>query len=123
MARWTDEQVANVVGITLRTGVGIAAAIAFAGGIWFLGTAGGTRADFGSFRGEPSALRSVGGIVGAALHADPRAIIQLGLLCLIATPITRVALSMIGFIRERDRTYIAITATVLVILAAALVGL
>ncbi|MGH7583303.1 MAG: DUF1634 domain-containing protein [Gemmatimonadales bacterium] len=123
MARWTDEQVANAVGLTLRVGVSAAAAITLAGAVWFLVHQGRTHADYAAFRGEPAELRSVTAIVGSALHGRPLGVIQFGLLCLIATPIARVALSLIGFIRERDRTYIAITATVLVILSAALIGL
>lgn len=48
------------------------------------------------------------------LHGQ--AIVMAGLLLLIATPIARVALSIIAFIVERDRLYTAITAAVLLIL-------
>lgn len=44
------------------------------------------------------------------------AIATLGLLLLIATPVTRVAISIFAFIYQRDRTFVAITAVVLMLL-------
>jgi uncharacterized membrane protein len=78
--------------------------------------------DYRTFRGEPQALRSVSGTVAAVLQGNTRALMQLGLLLLIATPIARVALSLVGFAKEGDRRYIAITALVLALLLFSLVG-
>ena len=44
------------------------------------------------------------------------AVIVAGLVLLIATPVIRVAVSLVAFTRERDRTFVAITATVLFLL-------
>jgi len=46
----------------------------------------------------------------------PQAIIALGLLVLIATPVVRVAASIVSFALERDRKYVVITSVVLAIL-------
>ncbi len=46
----------------------------------------------------------------------PQAFIALGLLLLIATPVLRVAVSILGFALERDRKYVSITVAVLAIL-------
>ena len=46
----------------------------------------------------------------------PYAVIALGLLVLIATPVIRVAVTLIGFLRARDWRYVAITAIVLAVL-------
>src|SRR5262249_17975870 len=46
----------------------------------------------------------------------PQAIIALGLLLLVATPVVRVAVSIITFACERDRLYVTITCVVLTIL-------
>src|SRR3984893_487133 len=55
--------------------------------------------------------------VGAGLLiVRPQAIIVLGLLVLIATPVVRVAVSIVAFALERDRTYVVITSLVLAIL-------
>ncbi len=48
--------------------------------------------------------------------------IQLGLLLLIATPIARVAFSVVGFAIERDRMYVVFTLIVLAILLYSLLG-
>jgi len=47
-------------------------------------------------------------------------VLQLGLLILIATPITRVAASVLLFLEERDRLYVGVTLLVLVMLLFAL---
>jgi uncharacterized membrane protein len=44
---------------------------------------------------------------------DPAAIIQLGLLILIATPVARVAFSVFAFAQERDWLYVVVTLIVL----------
>jgi uncharacterized membrane protein len=49
------------------------------------------------------------------------AIVTLGLLVLIATPMMRVAVSVVAFFRHRDRTYALITAAVLCLLLLSLV--
>jgi len=54
------------------------------------------------------------------LELRPIATTQLGLLVLVATPVVRVAVSVVGFARERDALYVAITLAVLAILLASL---
>lgn len=112
----------TIVGNLLRAGVIVSAAIVLAGGIAFLVRHGLEPASYRVFRGEPSELRHVRGVLRgiAALHS--RAVIQLGLLLLIATPIARVGFSLFGFARERDRMYVAFTGVVLVILLYSLLG-
>ena len=57
-----------------------------------------------------------GGLPGRLAALEPAAIAQLGLLTLLATPVSRVAASVVGFALERDRLYAAITLAVLAIL-------
>ena len=62
--------------------------------------------------------------VGAGLKAaQPTAIITAGLLVLLATPVLRVAVSIVAFAIEKDRTYIIITAIVLAILLFSIFGI
>ncbi len=62
--------------------------------------------------------------VAAGLRAaQPMAIITAGLLILLATPVLRVAVSIIAFTIEKDRTYILITAIVLAILLFSIFGI
>lgn len=51
------------------------------------------------------------------------AIIQLGLLILLLTPVTRVALTLVLFLRTRDRIFALITAVVLAILLLGFFGI
>ncbi|MEO8201131.1 MAG: DUF1634 domain-containing protein [Gemmatimonadota bacterium] len=62
---------------------------------------------------KPQTLRSV---FRGVLDLRGEAIIALGLLVLIATPVVRVAVSILTFVEEKDRTYVAITTTVLLLL-------
>ncbi len=120
--RWTDEQVERFVGNLLRYGVLSAALVALIGGVFYLARFGSTAVHYHEFTGEPPRLTSVAGVIGGVLALDPRAVIQLGLLLLIATPIVRVGFSLLAFIRQRDRTYILITAIVLAVLLYSLTG-
>ncbi len=55
-------------------------------------------------------------------HGDPSAIISLGLVLLLATPVVRVAVSIVAFGIEHDRLYMGITALVLAILLLSLLS-
>ena len=114
--RWTDHQVEQAVGLVLRAGVIIAAGVVLIGGIWYLVRHGDTAPDYQVFRGEPSDLRSIDGIVRDVRSLRARGIIQFGLLLLIATPVVRVALGVIAFAVQRDRIYVIVTVIVLAVL-------
>ncbi len=109
----TDEQVDRIISILLRYGVILAASVVFAGGAWYLSRFGGLMPDFHTFRSEPQELRSVAGVWGGFLKLQPRSVIQLGLLLLIATPIARVAFSVGAFAVQHDRLYLTLTLVVL----------
>jgi len=49
-------------------------------------------------------------------HVQGRAVVTLGLLVLIATPVMRVAVSIFAFLYERDRRFVVITSLVLAML-------
>ena len=114
--RWSDHAVEQVVGRLLQVGVLVAALVVAIGGAMLLVQHGHAVADFSLFRGESSLLRSIGAIAGAALAGDARAITQAGIVLLIATPVARVAFTLVAFILQRDRVYVALSATVLVLL-------
>ena len=114
--RPTDQQFEIFLGHLLRTGVVIAAVIVLAGGVWFLGRANGERREYKSFRGVPAELSAVPAILRGAAEWQPLAVIQLGILVLIATPVARVLFSMLGFALERDWLYVGVTAIVLALL-------
>lgn len=119
--RLTDFAIEGMVSVLLRAGVTIAGAVVLGGGILFLFRHGSEPVSFGKFVGEPAIDRHLGLIIDGAFGGRARSIIQLGMLLLIATPIARVALSMIGFAVERDRAYVIITAIVLGVLLYSLI--
>jgi Predicted membrane protein len=55
------------------------------------------------------------------MAGDPTAVIQLGAILLIATPIARVVFAVVGFALERDRFYVVVSLTVLAVLLASLI--
>ena len=122
MKTWTDRQIEDIVGDLLRTGVTLSAFVVAVGAAIYLVRHGRSPAEYRVFRGEPSDLRSVSGIVRDAFALRGRGIIQLGLLLLIATPVARVAFSIWGFAEEHDRMYMIFTGIVLAILLYSLLG-
>ncbi len=119
---WNDLRIEVIIGALLRVGVTLAAAIVLFGSVVYLARHGGQIATYGVFRGEPGSLTTVNGIVRGALHMSGSAIIQLGLLILIATPVARVAFSAVAFAIERDYLYVWITLFVLAVLLYSLLG-
>ena len=118
----TDRQVERAIGGLLRIGVIVAASISAAGGFWYLFRHARDVARFGAFRGEPASLRSVEGVIQGVLSLHSEALIQLGLLVLIAVPVVRVAVSIVAFALEKDWLYCVVTVLVLAILLFSLLG-
>ena len=99
----------------------ISTLITLAGGILYL-TSGVTRVDYRTFRGEPVTLRRVSEIVGAAAGLEPKGIMQLGIVLLLATPLARVVLAAISFALQKDVLYLMVTAVVFAVLLFSLLG-
>ena len=119
---WTDEQAEQFIGKLLRIGVSVAAAVVSLGGLVYLLRHGTAFPQYQVFRGEPTDLRTISGIVADAYAFRGRGLIQLGLLLLIGTPVARVAFSVFVFARQHDRIYVAVTLIVLSILIFSLAG-
>ena len=120
--RWSDERMEEIIGALLRVGVILAATVVALGGVVYLVRHGGEHPNYSAFHGEPPEYIHPGAILRGVLAGRGRAIIQLGLLILIATPVARVAFSAVGFAKQRDRTYVAITLFVLGVLIYSLYG-
>ncbi|MDE3166728.1 MAG: DUF1634 domain-containing protein [Acidobacteriota bacterium] len=112
----------RMIGVLLRAGVLASAAITLAGGVWHYIQHGPAMPSFAVFHGEPVEFRNLSGVLAGIARGDSEALIQLGLLMLIATPIARVALCVAAFAAERDRTYVVITLVVLGVLLASAAG-
>lgn len=104
------------IGSLLRWGVIISMSVVFVGGLVYLYRHGAEKPDYHTFNGEPEFLRKVKDILQGVVQMKGRAIIQTGILLLIATPIARVLLSAISFILEKDYLYVVITIIVFCII-------
>jgi len=119
---WGDKRIEGIIGNLLRSGVFLSAVVVLCGAVVFLVRHGRSPAEYKIFHGEHSDLRSIGGILRAAKQLQGRAIIQLGLLLLVATPVARVAFSVFGFAAEQDRLYVIFAVVVLAVLIFSLFG-
>ena len=119
---WDDHWIEVILGNLLRTGVLVSAAVVLWGACIYLFRHAHEPANYRVFRGEPSEFRTIHGVIQSVKDGRGRGLIQLGLLLLIATPIARVAFSIVGFAMEHDRMYVAFTLIVLAILLYSLLG-
>jgi uncharacterized membrane protein len=120
--KMTDRSIEEIVSWILRSGVIISGSVVFSGGIVFLARHGHERMDYHRFHAQPATDRLLHGILAGVAAFRARSIIQLGVLLLLATPIARVAFSIVGFALERDKLYVVITSIVLAILLFSLIG-
>ncbi|MEH2349612.1 MAG: DUF1634 domain-containing protein [Nostoc sp.] len=118
----SEQRFEQFLGNLLRTGVILATALVFIGGILYLIRHGNQPPNYQFFRGELPEFRSPSGVVTSVESGRHRGIIQLGLLVLIATPVVRVACSLLIYFRQRDFTYIIVTLIVLLGLLYSLLG-
>ncbi len=111
-ARRTEVAVSSV----LRIGVALSAAVILFG-LALLVLRGGLDPSAGI--DAPRAFpHTLGDVIAGVAGLEPLAVISLGLLLMILTPVTRVATSILAFAAERDWRYVAISALVLAVLIA-----
>jgi uncharacterized membrane protein len=111
----TPERFRTVVSTVLLIGVSVSALLVGSGFVAALAIG-----WHGSLLSTPLAANAAttdySNLAGRLATLEPLAIVQLGLLTLLATPVARVATSVIGFASERDGLYTAITLVVLAVL-------
>jgi uncharacterized membrane protein len=108
-----DRPLEAVIGYVLRLGVLLSSLVVLTGGIVYLFRHGHESPRYQNFTGEPGTLTEFSLMWRSAWQGRGRSIIQLGLLILIATPIIRIAISVIGFLLEKDYLYLLLTLLVL----------
>jgi uncharacterized membrane protein len=121
-ASWNDQKIERIIGVLLRVGVSMSAALVFVAGIAYLWQNHGVRVSYQQFRGEAAALTSMGGVLRGAASLDALALMQLGLLILIVTPVARVLFAAFAFALERDWLYVVVSLIVFAVLMATLTG-
>jgi uncharacterized membrane protein len=111
-----DQRLETMIGRLLQAGVLLAAAVVFAGGVAYLAQHANTKVDFRHFAARPGVPRTFRGVFHSAAAFESEGLIQFGLLLLIATPVARVAMAVVGFFLERDWLYVTVSAIVLLVL-------
>jgi uncharacterized membrane protein len=105
-----------IMGRLLQVGVLLAASVVLVGGVRYLVAHAGESSNYRVFAARPIELRHPAALLSGIARGDSSAIIELGILLLVATPICRVIFAVIAFAIERDRLYVAISLTVLAVL-------
>jgi uncharacterized membrane protein len=118
----TDRSIERSVSVLLLWGVIISGSITLIGGVIFLAHHWREPVNYEQFHSQPRIDRIIPEILAGAFHLRGRSVIQLGLLLLIATPVARVAWSLVGFALERDRKFVVITTIVLLVLLYSLIS-
>jgi uncharacterized membrane protein len=111
----TPERFRTVISTVLIVGVAASATLIGAGFLLALAI-GWQGSVLSPGPGTAAATTDFSNLPGRLASLEPLAIAQLGLLVLLATPVARVAASVVGFALEGDRLYAAITLAVLVVL-------
>jgi uncharacterized membrane protein len=117
-----DKDMQTIIGWILRAGVAVSMVLVFIGGVFFVYRHGHSVPDYKTFQGVPVFIQSLGGILNGVITFKGQAIIQLGIILLIATPVIRVAFSAVGFLLEKDYLYTFITLIVLLIILASMIS-
>jgi len=118
----SKERVEIMIGNLLRIGVTASAIITFIGAVLYLARHYALPVSYRVFVGSPAELHTIGGVLNGALHFNAKAVMQTGILMLLATPIARVAFSVVVFLKERDYLYVVVTLIVLAVLIYSLTG-
>jgi uncharacterized membrane protein len=111
-----DAQMEIIMGRLLQVGVLLAASVVLVGGAMYLYAHANEQSNYRVFRAQPVELRHPAGLLRGVVGGNASAVIQLGILLLVATPIFRVIFAVVGFAIERDRLYVGISLTVLAVL-------
>ena len=116
-----DTWMETIMGRLLQVGVLLASVVVALGGAIYLRAHHGSVPDYKVFASAPLGLRDPERLIEQVTRADGVAVIELGVLLLIATPIARVVFAVVSFALERDWLYVAISTIVLVILTFGLI--
>jgi len=92
------------------------------GGLLYIFTADRQLPPYHIFHDVPIRYKTIHGIINGLRQFDSLAIIQFGVLLLLATPIARVAFSIFAFLLEKDYLYVVITILVLGIICYSIIG-
>ena len=119
MKSFQDKDLQSFIGNLLRIGVVISMTILVVGLILYLFQSGKNVIHYETFNAKNTFHFAP--FWASLKSGDSQAIMELGVMALISTPIARVLFTMIGFWMEKDRMYTIIAMIVLLIIAFSLV--
>lgn len=122
MKKFKDTDMQLLLGRVLRAGTVMSICIVFFGGVIYLYRHGMAVANYNKFTGVPYFVQHTHVLIAGAFNLKGQAIIQLGIILLIATPILRVIFSTVGFVLEKDYMYVGISLLVLLIIFMSMVN-
>ncbi len=116
MKALTDQEFDIMISKMLRLGVTLSSLVVLVGAGMRLRELSGALPNYSHFHASNPSLRFIPAILQSAFHLNADGVMQLGLLFLILTPVSRVLFCVIGFARQRDILYVSISSLVLIIL-------
>jgi uncharacterized membrane protein len=116
MKIFKDRDMQLLLSHVLRAGTITSISVVIIGGIFFICRHGQSAADYHTFKGIPNFIQNASGIFHGIWALHGQAMIQFGIVLLIATPILRIVFSAIGFVLEKDYMYLGISLVVLSII-------
>lgn len=120
---FADHDIEQFIGLQLRYGVILSSVIVFIGGLIYLSQSGQLPLPaYHQFIGTKGGYTSIAQIFSGVRGLRAKGIIQFGVVVLIATPILRIAFSLVGFVLEKDKMYILITTVVLTVMMISIFG-
>lgn len=120
--KFRDADMQIIIGWILRGGVIISMVVVFIGGVLFIYRHGHSIPNYHKFTKIPDFISEPKGILQGALNFKGQAIIQLGIILLVATPVLRVIFAAIGFLMEKDYLYVLISVIVLLIITISMIS-
>jgi uncharacterized membrane protein len=112
----SDEQVEGLIGQVLRIGTTVSCGITFIGLCIFMVHNASAIPHYHIFLSGLGQFYRPSMLMHHVMQGQSTALIELGILILIATPVARVAFLVVAFALERDHMYVGVSALVLIIL-------
>lgn len=113
----TDKTIQGIVAGVLKYGVRSVLAIGLLGGVIFLSNHYDEQIDYSHFKdNDQNIFHVINKVITGSLQFDGRSVIYLGIIVLFFTPFLRLLLSLVSFMLEKDRLYVAITFLVLFVI-------
>ena len=111
---FTEKELQSLIGNLLRWGVFISMGVVIIGVVLFLIQQGRQEIDFSVF--DSTKAFDLNAFFFGLTAFESEAIITLGIIFLILTPVLRIVFSIIGFALEKDNLYVVISSIVLLII-------